>query len=1223
MKGLKAIGLAIILIIILSIVPVESIRGEEQQIQTVDFYKIILSRALDIPDLSPELKEKINNLLASKPKTAEEIRRFMEQAKDILKEVEKIVEVKIEVSDVIEQRKLTLVITTLISIARNANATILVKSLSKAMEMVKKGDIKGAKNILSTSLRDIEEIRVKWCSEAVERSAVKAFERIPTNETAIGAIMMAITNINMTIDVLKTLKERLIQINASESAIEALEKAMDLLNSTTMILGSVAEIVRIAGAESRAGNITKAVAVKKILNEISELEEDVSELLNKTEVLEQQLNITLSGVKDILSEAMIMLNETESLAAAGKVGEAMRMLTHIKSLIKSVERTLERYEKMLEEQLRRKGKLREYIIEKLEGLNETYQELLLRYEGLYKYAVEINATQVLNLLVEVNNTLNNLSKIIIEIHIKIENEAYEDAVALIDRAKSIIKVVDKLLDRAEDLLSTVLEIVEEILEAIDELREELEDLREEAEELFTDELLEIALEKINELINYLNNAENLAKTGNIDEAGRIVREIRGIIIQLGDCIDVVGELLEKIMDLRGKIDDLREKYQDNEEIQKKLDEAERLLDDALSELKEAIKNIVREPIIKAKKIIMEVEHIIEKIEETYRVKFKIIDSKGRPILMATVIFDEEEYHHGGITYKPAGTYDLEVGEIPEGYLFDHWESEGDIIIKDASSSTTEAVVNGEGNIILILKEKPAEEKYTITFYIKDVDGNPVAEATIIFDEEEYHYGDTTEISKGKYPLRAGDIPEEYSFKGWISEGDIIIMKPNSMETEVVVNGDGAITMVLGKKIEKKTYMLIFYIRDEEGTIIEDASIIFNGEIYYSGDRVKIQEGDYTISVGEIPSNYVFNHWEINGDIEIEDPLSQTTTVKVSGNGEVILILKKKIEEMYTVKFYIKDIDGNTVSEATIIFDEEEYTNGEEVLKAAGEYPLLVGEVPEGYQFKNWIAEGMIVISDLNSPETTATVKGEGSIILILEKIKEEEKYTVKFYVKDTYGNIVGDATIIFNDIPYSSGDETRVTEGTYKLSIGTIPENYKFKMWASEGEVVIKNMLSEDTEALVKGNGTITLILEQESEEATITFYIKDTEGNMIPLASIKFNGEEYLNGQTITVEQGEYSIEAGTIPQGYKFKRWEKDGEITIKDESSQKTEVTVSGDGALIMILEKSEETGQSLINMQGNCTYKSENLLDYIISPIPLYIKLVKIHVNHSIQYIYPEN
>lgn len=1181
MKDAKVVGITLILLIIIGILPINIVGAEEQPIEVVDFYKIILSRTLDIPNLPPELKEKIDNLLKLEPKTTEEATGFIQQVQSILKEVEKVVEEKGDVGKAVEQKKLTLVIITLINIAQEVNATTLVEVLTNALEMANKGDVKGAKNLLSKALKGIEEIKARRCSEAVERSAVKAFEHIPANETAVNAIMRAISNINTTIEILKALKEKLIQTNASTTAIEALERVVSTLNSTTEILKSVAKIVQTAGAERKVENVTKTVAIKRILSEVEDLRENIDELLNKTVVLEQQLNVTLSDIKDILSEALTLLNETETLANAGNIGEAVRVLAHVKSLVKKVEKLLEEYEDELEDELRKKGELKEYVIEKLEELNETYIELLYRYENIYRNAVEINATEAINILIEVNVTLNEISNIIIEIQVKIENEAYEEAITLINEAKDKLKTVGKLLNKVEHILSTVLETVNEILDTINELRDELEDLKEEVEESLTDELLKAALEKINEFMNYLDKAEELAENGNVDEAGKIIKEVREEIKQLSKCIDKVSDLLDEIEDLREEVNKLREEYRDNEEIQRKLDEAEKLLEEAVSALKEAIEKVSMEPIGKAKKILMEVQHILKKIEEKVLVKFEVVDTEGKMVPHATIIFDDDEYHGGQVTHIVIGTYTLEVGEIPDRYVFDHWKAEGDAEIKDVTSPTTEVTVLGECKIILVLKEKPVEEKYVITFYIKDVNGNPITDASIIFNDKECRYGETIEVIKGEYSLKAGEIPEGYDFEIWVSEGNIIIMKPRDRETRVTVNGNGTITMVLSKKVEKETYILAFLIRDDVGRPVENASIIFNGETYYNGDKVSIQQGNYTISVGEIPDNYIFSHWEISGDIEIENSSSQTTTITVRGNGEITLVLKRKTTETFTIKFYIKDINGNSISEATIIFDDDEYRDGEETRKAEGEYQLSIGEIPEGYQFKQWIASGMITITNINSSETTAIVKGDGAITLVLEKPVEVKRYTVEFYIKDINGNIVTEATILFNNTEYSSGETANVTKGTYSLSVGTIPSGYKFKLWVSEGEIIIKNTLSEDTEAIINGNGIITLVLEKESvEQAKITFYIKDTDGNIVWSASIIFDGKEYFNGQNTTVETGEYQVETGIIPPGYKFKQWKAEGSITIEDASSQKTNVVISGDGEIIMILEREMGGGEKSI-------------------------------------------
>ena len=1183
MKATKVAGITIILMLVVSMLPmvVTDVRGQSSE--ELEIYKAILSRALELPDLPSDLREKIGEILKSEPKTAEEALKLIDIAKSVLKEVEKVVEKRSEIGKVVEQKKLTLVITVLIDIAKDVNATSLVNVLSEALDVANKGDVKRAREILSKVIRNVEAIKVQMCSEAMEKSVVITFEHVSTGKAAVNAIIRAISNINMTIEVLKAVKEKLLQTNASETAINALERVVDTLNSTTEILESVIEIVQTAGVEEKVGNITQTVAINRIIGDVKELKDDINELLNKTIILEQQLNMTLSDVRDILSEASALLNKTESLALTGDVGEAVRALAHAKSLVKSAEKILEKYEKLLEEQLRKEGELREYVIDKLVELNETYQELLSEAEDLYERAVSINATNVLNVLRNANETLSEVLEIINEIEVKVEQTSYEEALALINKAEEKIKAIEKLLSKAEDLLNTVLETVKEILNKIDDLREELDELKDEVEELLSSDVLNKTLEKIDELQRCLDEAEALAKSGNVKEAGKIIKEVKELIKQLENCIDKVSELLDEIEDLKDRIEELREEYQDNEYVQKILDEAEKLLDKAVSALEEAIEKISMKPLKEARDAIKRVEGILREIEEEHIVKFEVVDSEGNIVPRATIVFDGEDYHTGQATRKVIGTYDLEVGEIPDEYTFDHWESKGDVTIESVTSPSTKATVEGDCKIILVLKKSlPEEKKYTITFYVRDTEGNPVANANIVFDGEVFYDENTTEKPAGEYVLKVGYIPEGYSFEHWKGDGKIIIKKPKDSETSVIIKGNASITMVLKKEIEEKVCIIVFHIIDEDGIPVTNASIIFDGKEYFNGDIARKYVGEYSLAVGNIPEGYEFSYWKAKDQIEIEDEKSESTTVSVEGDGEIFLILKKVAQENFTIIFYIVDVNGDVVLNATIVFDNEEYSSGESTQKPAGEYHLSVGSIPENYQFKHWKSEGKIKIIDSDEPETKVEITGDGVITLILEKKVGVEEYTIVFYIKDVDGNEISNATIVFDDEEYSNGDSVQKPAGNYSLSIGEIPEDYQFKRWETEGKVMIVNPHDTETTAVIEGNGSIILILEKihETENYTITFYIRDSEGNELSNATIIFDDEEYSSGDLTQKPAGEYHLCIGEIPEDYQFKYWRAEGMIVITDLNDPETTAIVEGNGSIILVLERKPEAEKYVI-------------------------------------------
>jgi len=383
------------------------------------------------------------------------------------------------------------------------------------------------------------------------------------------------------------------------------------------------------------------------------------------------------------------------------------------------------------------------------------------------------------------------------------------------------------------------------------------------------------------------------------------------------------------------------------------------------------------------KVIENIKSMLESLTENNKIMFMAVDTMGRPVWNATIVFGGEEYYSGEVVFKPNGTYTLETGVIPNGYTFAYWKAKGDIEIDDYTSNSTNATIYGDCMIMMVLN-KTVSKEYTINFYVKDTEGNIIENATIIFNGTEYYSGNSTEVPIGKYSLEAGVIPDGYKFSHWMGMGKVIIKNPMSKETTAIIRGDGSITMVLSKEVGK-TYEITFHILDESGKPVKDASIIFNGDEYHNGDSTEVYAGTYLIKAGNIPSGYKFSHWEASNNITIINPNSKSTAVYINGRGDITLILSKKVSKTAIVIFHIVDTEGNIVLNASIEFNGAIVSNGANITISVGVYIIKTNVVPSGYKFSHWMVNGNASIEDSKSPVTKVSISGDCVITLVLEK----------------------------------------------------------------------------------------------------------------------------------------------------------------------------------------------------------------------------------------------
>jgi len=197
---------------------------------------------------------------------------------------------------------------------------------------------------------------------------------------------------------------------------------------------------------------------------------------------------------------------------------------------------------------------------------------------------------------------------------------------------------------------------------------------------------------------------------------------------------------------------------------------------------------------------------------------------------------------------------------------------------------------------------------------------------------------------------------------------------------------------------------------------------------------------------------------------------------------------------------------------------------------------------------------------------------------LIEKIKEFLKSGVKvaFTAVDTNGLPVMKATIILDGEEYHFGEIKNVKPGIHNLSVGYIPEGFKFVKWKVIGNATIDNKMSPETNITIYGYTAIIMILNKTGSEknlATVTFQIVDKSGKAVQNATIIFNGTEYANGDNITIPNGEYELKVGKIPENYEFVGWMVEGMAKIINPHNDNTMVIIKGDAVITMVVRLAE--------------------------------------------------
>ena len=362
---------------------------------------------------------------------------------------------------------------------------------------------------------------------------------------------------------------------------------------------------------------------------------------------------------------------------------------------------------------------------------------------------------------------------------------------------------------------------------------------------------------------------------------------------------------------------------------------------------------------------------IELVAQKYTVTFAVTDKEGKPINDAIIVFNENEL--------TGNTVDVENGEY-------------------AYSVSKEGFVTQNGTVIVngkveSVKIELVAKKYTVTFSVTDKNGTPINDAIIVFDGKELT-GNTVDAENGVYDYSV-------SKDGYVSQNG-----------KVTVNGKIEFVKI---ELVAETYTVTFVVTDEEGDLIEDAVVNFNGKPYIAGEYVfpglLADSYNYSISKeGYEPSEGVVN---VKGNITVE-----------------VELVAEPAPATYTVTFVVTDEAGDPIEDAIIKFDGKTYN--------AGVYEfsdLVAGIYKYSISKDDYItSEGEVNVNDAAAEEGIITVE------VVLELEPEPATYTVTFVVTDEAGDPIEDAIIKFDDKTYNAGvyEFSDLVEGIYKYSISKV-----------------------------------------------------------------------------------------------------------------------------------------------------------------------------------------
>ncbi|GAY25438.1 predicted laminin subunit beta-1 [Desulfurococcaceae archaeon AG1] len=392
----------------------------------------------------------------------------------------------------------------------------------------------------NVSMRDLEEWEVKIRGKeasikihvmvTIVRASAMEGTLIPGNESE-GLKMLSIAE-----EVLSRVKDLLISVNASPSAIQAIDRA----------------ILNVREAKS-------VLEGRKDLPSARKLEMVIGELENRVRIFNLTLNTvkipneTLTKIKDLLNETLRKIDEAKNALSRGDLSYAEKMFREAYKIFREAEELFERAVKTGAKKPEELGELMEEL--------EELAEKLTRLEREYNLTVASIKTQnqsVRELIERIQRDIEQTHQLIINVTELIKEEKAGDARVLMNRVKAMIENIErniellkKLAERSGEEPSRLREELSEILMKASELRNKFEELVRRASNT-TDQRIRAQIDMIQRMLSELNstiaNITMLIDIGRYNEAQAAIEKAKHLI----DAIERAIENLSKILEESGR-----------------------------------------------------------------------------------------------------------------------------------------------------------------------------------------------------------------------------------------------------------------------------------------------------------------------------------------------------------------------------------------------------------------------------------------------------------------------------------------------------------------------------------------------------------------------------------------------------------------------------------------------------------------------------------------------
>lgn len=326
-----------------------------------------------------------------------------------------------------------------------------------------------------------------------------------------------------------------------------------------------------------------------------------------------------------------------------------------------------------------------------------------------------------------------------------------------------------------------------------------------------------------------------------------------------------------------------------------------------------------------------------------------------------------------------------------------------------------------------------------------------------------------------------------------------------------------------------------------------------GELSPGIGKQQVAKGELFTITAQAKPGYEFQNWNVYGQVDIVDPNSSETVVRVKeDNATITAIFVEVSNKKANLTINVNPVEGGTAT-----------PNGTQTVEI-GDSLSISASPNEGYVFSGWTESGNCPIQADYSPETTVTVNGDSVLTANFRRIATMVNLTME--VNNPEG---GDVTPAIGTSLVIQGSQVSITAKAMQA--------WKFSEWQIIGSAKIADKFSPETEITVDGHATAKAIFLNVQEAATLTILAEE-------------GGEVDPEGD-LSIVPGE-SIEINAKPfDGNMFSGWVVVGDAVIANPSSANTKVTCSGDAIVMATFADSGNSTTSMLTI--NLSTRKENM------------------------------